>query len=1393
MLLQLCGCSDSCIDPDDFGSYTFRIPARYPEDQIFGSKTAQVVPWIDTKLYANGQPMTIVVSNWQGVVPQQSIFSQMSNAGKDAFDQSFNNDYSNADRNLVNRNNSREASAWCPWYGGPSSGKIISDIAYRLRECNFGDTTPGMCTADSETAKIKNPPCLFKKGVGLYGLITPASNNPNISYISMRNPPGKTFHVGQLFTAKYESAGKPYYLFQINKAGVMREAGGLIYRPMNFKIDGPGAVPLNNDSDSGSPGNDTWTTTGVDVDKQYNDRYKVYFKILDRHYSDNSGQYIITIKSGFKDYNSDFLESFSNTILGDIFGARAIDSKAPLLKTAPNEGIVPSLYKRIVGAPGFKNAVKALMLLYVVITGMMFVIGVVQMTHKELVMRVVKLIFVSLLLSSEYSWTFFDYYLYGFFIDGSLYLKNLVLQAGFGGQKSIVSLVFSLQLFYKLSAVATTSFVGIFYVIVYIIALGLFVFVVFETYIAYLIAMMIMGLIIIMAPIFLSLILFGVTKRLFDIWLKKVMYYAIQPVFLFLGIGVISSIVIDLIYKDFGFPVCKVSLFNFPNLNEFLAPSDDGYDPADNSILFWMVPRTNNATNQVKIPVPNTYVYDDQGKMQAVPPYSTIRERYPDLPFLDPVYDSSRISKFRSGTFVFLDDLLIIIVCVFLLRKYNSQVENVANVVTSNVSYTSIAAAQAETLGAMNQGFGNYALPAASFAIRASSRAVGAVGSGLQKVSGDRASGISKFAGAVGDLTKSVSSATNTLSKYVSGEGIDSVLNAPENLYNRLKEKATIKNLYDYLSGRDQASIKEDLQKENLDPKILEDMKQRGLDPNNVNIEAGKEYKEALLNALKYNKVNLDATTLQKLLPDSKYANRALLSLDKDAATKEFANYLSTLNINDAKTMLKTALQEKGAYTESAVDRIFGSKHHPGMNGDGKLKDLTAELTELNKDKSKFSSDLESHQNDLEKQNLKIGENKDAHDKLTEKLTALKDTLKESTNELGKAKDAQKNLTESVNNTKAELAALREEAGGVPSQSQMKKIAAFENRLDMKSKQLEAANIDLKDAQKEFEAAQKEVTLQEKAIAKNEKVLDGLNKDLQKINEKLDTDKGNLDVTDRKSTYVNNELLQYDYSIKPNKVLADLGLQVKSDELNRIKDFSREQMSDYLKNLDTNISDKDMKIALDQSYHQERYVKNEVLSMIKDSGIDVGDNSQIKLDPKIYSDKDLLKQSLYELKMQNSQGDIKKVLDPFDAKIADLQKDYDTKKATLETEFPLNKDRMDFQVKTEKEMAEISKSLKEQIDNRNKTFTDVQQQYKKQIDDAIVKNTRTPSLEDLYNNKVDLDNFVDEYRRQTDLEHRATDKLYKTFVDQTKEEFGATKKGKVAGFLGRRLKTLFWD
>jgi len=625
-LFLLSGCEgDRCIAPDDFGFIKYTISSRYTKEELNEQQQGmQVAPWRDSEYKVNGKPLTITVKPWS---------------------------------NLIDANTRDEVSAWCAWYGQPNNTANLSKFCSRLQDCTFKDKK--MCTSGKD-AQITNAPCLFRGGVGLYFLIAERDNSsngykdPNASFASSLSPEGLTKHLGET-----EHLGQPQHLgepqidfkfYDLDKAGNQVVVGGVNYQYQNK------AEAVN-----------------------YN-QCPLYFKILDKFYDDNNGQYKVVIKSGVSDTRPDPLEFLTKLIRDELFGL-----------DANNQGLVQRIYQKIIGTPGYRLMVTSLLTLYIMFTGISFLIGNINLTHTELITRAVKVTIISILINSTVSWEFFHNYLFVFFVEGTEQIVRVINESATtgSGASTIIGLMIAPQTMAKLFSLLLTDSLGFIYIILFLIALYFIFMMVFQATVIYLTALIAIGMILTMAPIFICFIMFDITRSLFENWLKQLISYALQPIILFTGLAFISMLIRTEIYNSLGFGVCKK---DFPDLGPIsqLFSSTDDLDPSiSDSIFYWWFPsplkgeRFTKKKDNILVPIDH-WIDDGTKEGKFCPAYQCVEERYVELPYLDPVKDADRINKFFNGQFVQFDALLLIFVCIYLLSKFNGMAVSIAKFISSS-------------------------------------------------------------------------------------------------------------------------------------------------------------------------------------------------------------------------------------------------------------------------------------------------------------------------------------------------------------------------------------------------------------------------------------------------------------------------------------------------------------------------------------------------------------------------------------------------------------------------------------------------------------------------------------------------------------------------------------
>lgn len=655
-----CGGNTACIDADDFGFTTVEISSRYDENELVGAEADQVAPWKDHDLVLSGKALVVMIRNWH--------------YGEDP-------------------NSKLALSAWCPWWGTEEYPNTLAPVCKRLRECVYVNNEPCYsipphtiyATDATENPAITNAPCLMKKGVGLYAYLQQRGGaSPNQTLDSRRNPPsppGVKLHAGEP-TVVPGPPDRPFSFYDFSGNGTMRQAGGMYYN-----YDGQHDLTSSRLNYVGG---------------------KLYFKILDSHYTDNSGQYIAVVKSGLHEPGGDLFKIIRKLVRERLFGTG--DPGAPSLE---QNGVVRTIFQNIINTPGYIHAVRAALILYISVTGIMFVMGSIQLTHGEVLNRMLKVIVITALLTPRISWDFFNDYIFIWMYHGADFLIEILYDAANTGpgDSSIITFLTTPQIMAKLASLLFSTWTGWLYIIMYFKMLVFLTVVFFNATVLFLTAQVMIGLLVSLAPIFIAFYLFESTKSFFENWVKQMIGYAIQTVIVSAGILFLSMIIRNQVYNTLGFRVC---LHEFPDMNTATgglgnliqgADIDQGDGPVV-SIFAWWFPHILSPGDNPRLQnilIPKAHFYQSTAALGSAigvngpnaqtinaaagpqpgdfcPAYECIGQRYPDLPFLDPnnAFEARQMALLRSDRVVDYGGLFVIVVCVYLLHHFNNTTVSIA-------------------------------------------------------------------------------------------------------------------------------------------------------------------------------------------------------------------------------------------------------------------------------------------------------------------------------------------------------------------------------------------------------------------------------------------------------------------------------------------------------------------------------------------------------------------------------------------------------------------------------------------------------------------------------------------------------------------------------------------
>ncbi|MCE3232981.1 MAG: TrbL/VirB6 plasmid conjugal transfer protein [Rickettsiaceae bacterium] len=344
------------------------------------------------------------------------------------------------------------------------------------------------------------------------------------------------------------------------------------------------------------------------------------------YYGDNLGEYeVVVTTKPVSTFLSDSFNALINPIRGMIFGycrvpgdpklqyktsekgcsdytlPGDVDENGELIKHPGwKPGITQMMYNKLVGVTddgsnrsttAFLSAVRAALVLYVIIYAGLFMMGMVNDRQEGFMKRIVKFSFVAALLS-EGSWQFFNTYLFQLFTHGiDDFIGMLTIQfapddlnllvdpvtgevikngSGSGGTTNIfafadmtASKFLNLATFKKILGLLFASPIGILYVLLICAGMLLFLLALVKALILYLLALLAISLLLMVAPIFISFMLFERTKGLFDGWVKNLINYTFQPVLVFATLSVFNVFVYTAIYHLLNYGVCWDTVWSY--------------------------------------------------------------------------------------------------------------------------------------------------------------------------------------------------------------------------------------------------------------------------------------------------------------------------------------------------------------------------------------------------------------------------------------------------------------------------------------------------------------------------------------------------------------------------------------------------------------------------------------------------------------------------------------------------------------------------------------------------------------------------------------------------------------------------------------------------------------
>ena len=293
-------------------------------------------------------------------------------------------------------------------------------------------------------------------------------------------------------------------------------------------------------------------------------------------YSNNSGKYYVNVKvKNPADGNiSSIIGSVIKPVVEVMDGAKDDPITANIDETSV--GQAERVYKLLISDPRYKAILTMALVTMFTFYGFGYLIGAVEMNHADIINRIIKIGLIYLFVG-ETGWYWFNKIVVKFFKDSTDYLafmmassfddspelSNAIAQGNyydksilFSSVDKVFSLFFSSAVQKKVSALLFASIFGWAYLIILYSSFMLYVYAVANAVLLYLTAQVFISILFVLGPIFFVLTLFSQTKEMFDNWLKQLISFSLQQIFLLTTLAFFNMMMYEVIKMSLGYKIC---------------------------------------------------------------------------------------------------------------------------------------------------------------------------------------------------------------------------------------------------------------------------------------------------------------------------------------------------------------------------------------------------------------------------------------------------------------------------------------------------------------------------------------------------------------------------------------------------------------------------------------------------------------------------------------------------------------------------------------------------------------------------------------------------------------------------------------------------------------------
>ncbi len=267
------------------------------------------------------------------------------------------------------------------------------------------------------------------------------------------------------------------------------------------------------------------------------------------------------------------------------------------------KGFIKNIFEMFVNDNLYQFVAKIALVLAITIYGFSYFLGLSNFTQGEIVTRIIRFCFIYFIISPS-GWNFFNNFIIKFFKDGidsllflvaSAFDSNLMSDVNtaittgdysdksalFSTTFSNLELIFSEQVFNKITGLAFSGWFGFIYLYLVLSAIVNYITASLSAMVLYLSAQVYMSLVFCFFPLVVLFMFFERTKKTFDNWINLLIGFAGQQLFLVTTLSFFNLLVLTYIKSTFSYKVCLLPIFNL---------SIGGLPLA--LITFWKIPGT---------------------------------------------------------------------------------------------------------------------------------------------------------------------------------------------------------------------------------------------------------------------------------------------------------------------------------------------------------------------------------------------------------------------------------------------------------------------------------------------------------------------------------------------------------------------------------------------------------------------------------------------------------------------------------------------------------------------------------------------------------------------------------------------------------------------------------